>query len=169
MLTEQTWHKWRCCPHQSQLADTFNNYPACLVYSTGEYTSKQQLIFYQSRIRTIKMLLISLCAFLIGWLPTHLTHLIDFYILPLLPKECNSSFWYNIFYWISISSCCYNPFIYCWFDKKIRSTARRFFCCCFPSSRKLQTPGDSHRHVYSIQTPRNSQLASNVHTETWSE
>lgn len=48
-----------------------------------------------------------------------------------MPKQCNSQFAYNLFYWLSVSSIALNPFIYFYFDSKFRSTARCFCCCLF--------------------------------------
>ncbi|KAJ6216252.1 hypothetical protein RDWZM_007409 [Blomia tropicalis] len=94
----------------------------------GECTTEQERRFFNSKLRTIKMLFLSLIAFIIGWLPVHLMHLVDFYIYPLMPKQCNSSFTYNFFYWLAISSIIYNPLIYCWFDQKFRSIAMLSLC-----------------------------------------
>lgn len=98
---------------------------------SGERNTHQEALFYRSKMRTIKMLVLSLSAFALAWLPVHLVHFIDFYIYPLMPKQCNSSFTYNFFYWAAISSISFNPFIYCSYDNKVRSTAQRCCCCCF--------------------------------------
>ncbi|RWS15037.1 putative G-protein coupled receptor 83-like protein [Leptotrombidium deliense] len=70
-----------------------------------------------------------LVVFIICWLPVHTYHLIIFFSKPKkIPKGyCNNSTTYFILYWLSISSCCYNPIIYYIFDDRFRSAFQNIF------------------------------------------
>jgi hypothetical protein len=74
-----------------------------------------------SKRKLIKMLVIVVAGFAFAWLPVHLIHFINFYVYPLLPKACNASTFYNFTYWLGITSCCYNPFIYYWGNPEFRT------------------------------------------------
>ena len=90
--------------------------------------------FSKNKKKLIKMLIMVVVAFIVAWAPVHAIHFANFYIVQLLPRSCNSG-WslkldcllnsigflktflsigvlYNLFYWLSISSCCFNPPIY---------------------------------------------------------
>ena len=125
----------------------------------GETTDAQTLKFYKSKMRTIKMLSLSFVAFMVGWAPITMVRIIDFFIFPIFQKACNASFTYQLFYWLSVSSLCYNPFIYCWFDPKFREVSRTFLnCCCFwqrvPNNGNIiGVTGNVGGHSHSQQTP----------------
>lgn len=81
----------------------------------------------QSKCRSIKILIIMLLIFTLSWLPFHVLNIYDLYF----PNEyhtssesknylCDASTIYTALYWVAISSCCYNPFIYSWFNKTFR-------------------------------------------------
>jgi hypothetical protein len=42
-------------------------------------------------------------------------------------NKCNDSTIYLLFYWLGISSCCHNPIIYSWFNRKYRSLLFHWF------------------------------------------
>ena len=46
--------------------------------------------FSKNKKRLIKMLITTVVAFALTWLPVHLIHFFNFYIVTLLPKSCNS-------------------------------------------------------------------------------
>ncbi len=96
----------------------------------GEMTASQVFRQKNAKWRTIKMLIIVVVMFAISWLPLHIIHFIDFYVTPLLPSTCNSSFSYMFFYWLAISSCSFNPFIYFWLNPHFRRSAIKIFCYC---------------------------------------
>ncbi|XP_054158293.1 prolactin-releasing peptide receptor-like [Oppia nitens] len=102
----------------------------------GAVTAQQSRLFSRSKRRTIQMLTLALMAFALAWLPVHLIHLVDFYITPLLATDCNSSQYYLFFYWLAISSCCFNPFIYCYLNQDFRTAGRRWLrlVLCLDSS-----------------------------------
>ncbi|CAG2118536.1 unnamed protein product, partial [Medioppia subpectinata] len=97
----------------------------------GAVTDQQSREFCRSKRRTIQMLTIALLAFAIAWLPVHLIHMIDFYITPLLPNDCNFSPYYLFVYWLAVSSVCFNPFIYCYLNNDFRSAAKSVLMCRF--------------------------------------
>lgn len=74
-----------------------------------------------SKQKMIKMLVIVVAGFGFAWLPVHIIHFINFYIIPLLPKTCNASTMYSFAYWLGITSCCYNPFIYYWGNSEFKT------------------------------------------------
>ncbi|CAF3454804.1 unnamed protein product [Rotaria socialis] len=97
--------------------------------------NSSKTLFSESKKRTMKMLIILLLVFAICWLPIQIMNLKDFYLPsrksmfhPLNKRKCNASTTYCIFYWIAISSCCYNPFIYSWLNKNFRRSLR--VPCC---------------------------------------
>lgn len=99
--------------------------------SVSDSVTKEQLHqMNQKKIKTIRMLVIVVVVFAFCWFPVHLIHLINFHFIPLLPGQCNSSTLYVFCYWLAISSCCYNPFIYYGLDKQFREMATGIFCCC---------------------------------------
>ncbi|RWS23678.1 putative G-protein coupled receptor 83-like protein [Leptotrombidium deliense] len=76
------------------------------------------------------MLVIVLVVFTVCWLPVHIHHLYDFFVKPKyssLEGYCNNSTSYFILYWLSISSCCYNPIIYYIFDPRFRTAFQTLF------------------------------------------
>jgi hypothetical protein len=85
--------------------------------------------FEQSRTRSIKLLTIIILAFILSHLPINLIHFRDLFfsstkISPTCStrmNKCNDSTMYLLFYWLGISSCCHNPIIYSWFNRKYRS------------------------------------------------
>lgn len=119
-------------------------------------TDQQSKEFYRSKWRTIQMLTIALLAFIIAWFPVQLIHVIDFYITPLMARDCNSSYYYLFFYWLAISSCCFNPFIYCYLNNDFRSAAKSVLCCLF--IRNI----DPNHELLSSKSSRTSQLSSNA-------
>ena len=100
-------------------------------WCVGAVTDQQSRDFYRSKQRTIYMLTIALLAFGIAWFPIQLIHMIDFYITPLLAKDCNAKSYYLFFYWLAISSVCFNPFIYCYLNNEFRSAAKSVLLCRF--------------------------------------
>ncbi len=102
------------------------------------------------------MLTIALFVFIIVWFPVHLIHMIDFYITPLLQNNCNSSYYYLFFYWLAISSCSYNPYIYCWFNNDFRSAAKAMLFCQFNKSTENHSNNQTVQSKASRQTSNTS-------------
>ncbi|CAG2172686.1 unnamed protein product [Oppiella nova] len=91
---------------------------------------RQESILMSNR-KTIKMLILVLVVFAVCWLPLNLYHLLaDF-----MPDSYQHNFIILIgFHWFSMSSVCYNPFIYSarnsYFRESIRNFFRFVFCRC---------------------------------------
>ena len=89
----------------------------------------------KNKKRTIKMLIVVTVLFAIAWFPTHLMHFLKFYtnVIPVSQGKCNASTFYMLCYWLGISSCSYNPFIYCYFNNDFKREAigywNRFLPC----------------------------------------
>lgn len=75
----------------------------------------------EGKQKLIKMLVIVVAGFGLAWLPLHVIHLIGFYVFPIIPNTCRTSTYYGFVYWLGISSCCYNPFIYYWGNLEFRN------------------------------------------------
>ncbi|CAF0930000.1 unnamed protein product [Adineta ricciae] len=85
--------------------------------------------FKQTRRRSLVLLLMTAIAFALSRTPIYLVHLHEFLIASSKTSPtrsvrasnlCNYSTLYLLFYWLSISSCCHNPIIYNWFNRRFR-------------------------------------------------
>lgn len=81
----------------------------------------------ESKGRSTKILVIMLLIFVLSWLPLHIMNIYDIYSSNehytssrLENRLCDASTIYTALYWIAITSCCYNPFVYSWFNKNFR-------------------------------------------------
>lgn len=105
-----------------------------------------------SKHRTMKILMVILLAFAFCWLPVHIKNLHDFYSpsrnLEASKNMCNSSAIYSIVYWLAISSCCYNPFIYSWFNKNFRKAFRTQYCQQIQLRPRAQSNSSQVSHVF---------------------
>ena len=88
----------------------------------GSKTESNVKKMSNAKKKLIKMLVIVVAVFALAWLPVHCIHFINFFVYPLLPKGCNSTTFYMFTYWLAISSCCYNPFIYYWGNPEFRGS-----------------------------------------------
>ncbi|RWS24889.1 hypothetical protein B4U80_13839 [Leptotrombidium deliense] len=78
--------------------------------------------------RIIFMLITVVVVFTLCWLPLHILNFVDYVIKKLEKRSggrgggklCNDSTLYFLLYWLGISSCCYNPFIYWWMNPSFR-------------------------------------------------
>ncbi|RWS05546.1 putative G-protein coupled receptor 83-like isoform X2 [Dinothrombium tinctorium] len=85
--------------------------------------------------RIIFMLITVVVVFTLCWLPLHALNFTDYMIKQLEKKSggrgggklCNDSTLYFLLYWLGISSCCYNPFIYWWMNPAFRRGYLRLF------------------------------------------
>lgn len=102
----------------------------------GTVSTNKKESLDETKKRTIKMLIIVVVLFSLAWFPTHLMHFLKFYtnIIPvhLTKYKCNASTFYMLCYWLGISSCAYNPFIYCYFNADFKFEAIRYWNAIFP-------------------------------------
>ncbi|XP_054168920.1 G-protein coupled receptor 83-like [Oppia nitens] len=104
--------------------------------------------FNANKKRTIKMLMTVVVMFGLAWFPTQLMHYLKFYtsVIPVQKSynKCNSTTFYMLCYWLGISSCFYNAFIYCHFNKDFRSEAIAYWNYLVPQCLQmdLPAPGD---------------------------
>lgn len=91
--------------------------------------------FKQTRTRSIALLMIMVIVFTLSHSPIHFIHVREFFISSskaspvrsiLRINKCNDSTMYLFFYWLSICSCCHNPIIYSWFNRKFRTLVFRY-------------------------------------------
>ena len=99
----------------------------CTIYRRPTIGQPSQLQSTKSKHRSIKILIIMLLIFALSWLPFHILNIYDLFFSNKYHTAsesenhlCDASTMYNTIYWISITSCCYNPFIYSWFNKTFR-------------------------------------------------
>ncbi|RWS10358.1 putative G-protein coupled receptor 83-like protein [Dinothrombium tinctorium] len=101
----------------------FNVWRRSIVGEKSECRSRR---LGKSKRKIILMLIVVLIVFILCWLPIHIQKLIDF-IRQFYNKkksDCHTNTTYAFIYWLSISSCCYNPIIYYIFNPKFRDGFR---------------------------------------------
>ncbi|KAK2167354.1 hypothetical protein LSH36_29g09000 [Paralvinella palmiformis] len=92
----------------------------------GHATYRQKFNHEKTRRRTIKMLIVVVLVFVLCWLPLNLYHILtDFHPDP--ERYIYNSATFLACHWLAMSSCCYNPFIYCWFNGHFRHVLRSLF------------------------------------------
>ncbi|XP_003737058.1 tachykinin-like peptides receptor 86C [Galendromus occidentalis] len=94
----------------------------------GEQTERQKEAI-RSKQRVVRMLVVVVLIFAVCWLPYHL-----YFIFTCLDPAVTYSSWaqplYLIIYWLAMSNCMYNPFIYYWMNSRFRSYFRFVLCYC---------------------------------------
>ena len=95
--------------------------------SITKLNNKQIMYQIKDKKRIILMLIITVVAFALSWLPVHLIHFFNFFITPLTDTSCNASIIYTLVYLLGISSCCFNPFIYYWSNSVFRNKLTELF------------------------------------------
>ncbi|CAF1329388.1 unnamed protein product [Adineta steineri] len=97
--------------------------------------------FKQSRTRSISLLMITIIVFTLSHSPIHFIYLRDIFHSSskvslgrsIQITKCQDSTMYLLFYWLSISGCCYNSIIYSWFNRKYQNLVYkccRLIVCC---------------------------------------
>ena len=96
---------------------------------TGTTSDEKKQAFDEKKKQTIKMLIVVTVLFALSYLPTHIFHFLMFYtkVIPQQKNTCYSSTFYMLCYWLGISSCAYNPFIYCYFNAEFQREALRYW------------------------------------------
>jgi hypothetical protein len=102
----------------------------------GTVSDTKKQSFDKTKRRTVKMLIIVTALFALAWFPTHLMHFLKFYtnVIPISEgkSQCNATTFYMICYWLGISTCSYNAFIYCHFNDDFKNEFKRYFNCLIP-------------------------------------
>ncbi len=102
----------------------------------GTVSDAKKQSFNKTKRRTVKMLIIVTVLFGLAWFPTHLMHYLKFYtnVIPILKgqSQCYATTFYMLCYWLGISSCSYNAFIYCYFNNDFKSEAIRYWNYIIP-------------------------------------
>ncbi|RWS00360.1 putative G-protein coupled receptor 83-like protein [Dinothrombium tinctorium] len=94
----------------------------------GASTAASQEARDAKKKKIVLMLIVVVVVFALCWLPLHALNFTDYVIKQLENKKgtgnkgklCNDSTTYFVLYWLGISSCCYNPFIYWWMNPDFR-------------------------------------------------
>jgi len=110
-------------------------------------SNRKKQSFDKNKRNTVKMLIIVTVLFGLAWFPTHLMHYLKFYsnVIPITKgkSQCDATTFYMISYWLGISSCSYNPFIYCYFNAEFKHQAIRLWNFIFPRFRFLLKTNDN--------------------------
>lgn len=116
----------------------------------GKNSDVKRQQFDEKKRKTIRMLIVVTVLFALSYIPTHVYHFLMFYtkVIPQKAGKCYSSTYYMLGYWLGISSCAYNPFIYCYFNSEFKWEALRYW-------RMLTTLG----RVRTVETDPNSSNA----------
>ena len=85
--------------------------------------------FDERKRQTIIMLIFVTLLFALSYLPSH-TYLYMMFFTKIIPQKsgtCYASTAYSLAYWLGISSCALNPFIYCYFNAEFKLEALRYW------------------------------------------
>lgn len=109
---------------------------------TGTKSEDKQQQFDEKKKRTILMLIVVTALFALSYIPTHVYHFLMFYTnaIPLVKGTCYSTAAYMLGYWLGISSCAYNPFIYCYFNSEFKREAQRWWLMVKTGGRERTLP-----------------------------
>lgn len=94
-----------------------------------KYDTTRRQQFDEKKKRTIKMLIIVTLLFGLAYLPVQVFHFLMFAlkVIPLQTDTCYSSTLYVLSYWLGISSCAVNPFLYVYFQAEFQREAVRYW------------------------------------------
>ena len=95
----------------------------------GTANDEKRAQFDERKKQTIKMLIFVTVLFALAYLPSH-TYLYMMFFTKIIAQKsgtCYASTSYSLAYWLGISSCAYNPFIYCYFNAEFRLEAVRYW------------------------------------------
>ena len=95
----------------------------------GNASNDKKKSFDENKKRMIKMLIVVTALFGLAWLPTHVMHYLKFFTkwIPVQKGTCNATTFYMLCYWLGISTCFFNPFIYCYFNNDFKGEAIRYW------------------------------------------
>ncbi len=92
--------------------------------------SRRAAAFEAKKRQTVVMLAVVTALFAAAYLPTQIWHLLMFTTSGVLPKfkgGCYVSTFYMLCYWLAISSCALNPFIYVYYNGEFRKEALKYW------------------------------------------
>ncbi len=92
--------------------------------------SRRAAAFEAKKRQTVVMLSVVTALFAAAYLPTQIWHLLMFTTSRVLPKfkgGCYVSTFYMLCYWLAISSCALNPFIYVYYNGEFRKEALKYW------------------------------------------
>ncbi|KAF1761163.1 hypothetical protein GCK72_009417 [Caenorhabditis remanei] len=78
----------------------------------------------RAKSKAVKMLFLMVVAFVVCWLPYHIYHA---FALEEFFDATHGKYAYLLIYWIAMSSCAYNPIIYCFANERFRIGFRYVF------------------------------------------
>lgn len=95
----------------------------------GASSGAKRQQFDARKKQTIQMLIFVTALFAVSYLPIHIWHFTLFFtsLIPQKPGTCYSSTFYMISYWIGISSCAMNPFVYLYFKVEFQREAAQYW------------------------------------------
>jgi hypothetical protein len=116
--------------------------------NVGDMVDSQRQTLHITKWRTIKMSIIVFAVFALCWLPIHIVNILDYFVMPIIHNTCNASTLYLLCYWLGVSNCCYNPFIYWWLNEEFRSSAKSFwyFISC-KNTRSINRTFSQIKHI----------------------
>uniref|UniRef100_A0ACB8FG82 G-protein coupled receptor 83 n=1 Tax=Sphaerodactylus townsendi TaxID=933632 RepID=A0ACB8FG82_9SAUR len=120
--------------------------------AVGDVTVEQYFALQRKKKATIKMLILVVVIFAVCWFP------LNCYVVLLSSQVIRSNNGlYFAFHWLAMSSTCYNPFIYCWFNENFRAELKSCLKVCqkIPGF-KGQGPPPSTALSYRMAWPDNS-------------
>ncbi|CAI5444295.1 unnamed protein product [Caenorhabditis angaria] len=85
---------------------------------TADNKCSKQSCHNRAKSKAIKMLALMVLAFMICWLPYHIYH------TSMMEGSVNT---YLLIYWVAMSSCAFNPIIYCFSNERFRIGFRYVF------------------------------------------
>ena len=100
------------------------------VFNRSASRSRRAAAFEAKKRQTVVMLAVVTALFAAAYLPTQIWHLLMFTTSGVLPKfkgGCYVSTFYMLCYWLAISSCALNPFIYVYYNGEFRKEALKYW------------------------------------------
>lgn len=103
----------------------------------------------RAKKKSIKLLIAVVIVFALCWMPLNLYHLLtDFHPDAKTFNYSNVTFF--ICHWIAISSTCFNPFVYCWFNEHFRKEVKSRFRWCIRQSLKIHPGSENDNALLSL-------------------
>lgn len=100
----------------------------CIIWNRkfiGVVSESQRNQRYLEKWKTIKMLVIVFIVFAVCWFPLNMYHIYQDFTGVVRHNKHNPVI-FLICHWFAMSSVCYNPFVYCWFNESFRALAKTY-------------------------------------------